>query len=146
MFRGQYEHTIDTKGRVSVPSNFRDLIQENYSEALVLTRFNDCLVCYPQEEWDALEKKIAQLPQLKPEVQVFQRFFLSGASNCQFDKQGRILIPAFLRQHAAIEKEVVFVGMLKKIELWSKDRWDKAFAESQEKFSAMSSVLSDLGI
>lgn len=146
MFRGQHEHTIDTKGRVSVPSHFRDLITEHYADSVILTRFNDSLVCYPLDEWAQLEKKIAQLPQMKPEVQVFQRFFLSGATQCQLDKQGRILIPAFLREHAGIEKDVVFVGMLKKIEIWSKSRWDIAFEESKKQFGSMSAVLSDLGI
>ena len=146
MFRGQYEHTIDAKGRVSVPSHFRELIAENYTDALMLTRSKDCLVCYPHEEWMQLEKKIAQLPQLKPEVQIFQRFFLSGASACSIDKHGRILIPAFLRQHADIQKEVVFVGMLKKIEIWSKSAWEAEFERSKQQFADMSAAMADLGI
>lgn len=146
MFRGFYEHNIDYKGRVSFPAHFRELLLDQYSEKLIMTHFQDCLVCYPQDEWEILENKIAGLSQFKKEVQVFQRYFLSGATEVSLDKQGRVLIPGHLRDHAALEKELVFVGMLKKIEIWSKARWKTAFEDSKDKIDDITGVLSELGI
>lgn len=137
---------MDSKGRVSIPSKFREILSEKYSESLIVTNFDKCLVCYPIEEWDALERKASQLPQLKKEVKAFQRFFISGATECPLDAQGRILIPPALREFADLGKDVVLVGMLKKIEVWSKVRWKETFAQSQKKFEEFADVLAELGI
>jgi MraZ protein len=146
MFRGRYEHTIDGKGRLSIPSRFREILSDRYSETLVLTNFDRCLVAFPQEEWDVLERKAAALPQLKKEVKAFQRYFISGATECPLDRQGRILIPPTLRTCAELSRDVVLVGMLKKIEIWSKTRWEEAFTESQKSFEEIGDVLAELGI
>lgn len=146
MFRGRYEHTIDAKGRLSIPSHFRDILSHKYSDRLVITNFDHCLVAYPQEEWEALERRAAALPQLKKEVKAFQRYFISGATECPLDRHGRVLISPVLRSYAELEKEVVLVGLLKKIEIWSKPLWEKVFEESQKSFEENSDVLAELGI
>ena len=146
MFRGWHEHAMDRKGRVSVPSKFREILVDKYSESLIVTNFDRCLVAYPVEEWEQLERKASALPQLKKEVKAFQRFFISGAVECPLDAQGRILIPPTLREFADLGKEVVLVGMLKKMELWSKARWKETFAQSQKKFEDFADVLAELGI
>jgi len=146
MFRGRYEHTIDGKGRLSIPSRFREILTDKYTETLILTNFGRCLVAYPLEEWEALERKAAALPQLKKEVKAFQRYFISGAGECPLDGQGRILIPPSLRTCAELERDVVIVGLLRKIEIWSKPRWQEAFSQSQESFEENSDVLAELGL
>ena len=145
MFRGWFEHTVDGKGRVSIPSRFREILSDKYSETLVLTNLDRCLVAYPQEEWDVLERKVAALPQLKKGVKAFQRFFVSGATECPLDRQGRILLPPTLRDYADLKKDIVLVGMLKKIEIWSKARWEEIFRQSQKSFEE-SDVLAELDI
>lgn len=146
MFRGRYEHTIDGKGRLSIPSKFRDILAEKYSDTLIVTNFDNCLVAYPREEWEVLERKASALPQLKKEVKAFQRYFISAATECPVDAQGRILLAPTLREYAKLDRDVVIVGMLKKIEIWSKDRWSDVFAESERGFEEYSDVLAELGI
>jgi MraZ protein len=146
MFRGRFEHTIDSKGRVSIPAKFRELLAEKYDERLILTNFDRCLVAYPFEEWRGLEEKVGSLSMVKKEVRVFQRFFISGAAECPIDKLGRILIPPTLRDYAQLARNVVFNGMLKKFEIWSKDRWLEEIKRSEESFEGMSEALADLGI
>ena len=146
MFRGRYEHTIDSKGRLSIPSRFREILVDRYSETLIVTNFDRCLVAFPKEEWEALERKAALLPQLKKEVKSFQRYFISGATECPLDGQGRILIPPTLRDYADLGRDVVLVGLLKKMEIWSKARWQEVFSHSQKTFEETSDVLAELGI
>ncbi len=146
MFRGRFEHTIDSKGRVSIPAKFRELLAEKYDERLVLTNFDRCLVAYPFEEWRSVEEKVGSLSMVKKEVRAFQRFFISGAAECPIDKLGRILIPPTLRDYAQLERNVVFNGMLKKFEIWSKDRWQEEIMRTEENFEGMSEALADLGI
>src|SRR4030066_702119 len=111
MFRGRFEHIIDSKGRVSIPAKFRELIVEKYDDRLILTNFDRCLVAYPYEEWRVLEERVGSLSMVKKEVKAFQRFFISGATECPIDNLGRILIPPTLRVYALMEKDVVFAGM-----------------------------------
>ncbi len=146
MFRGRFEHAIDSKGRVSVPAKFRELLAEKYDERLILTNFDRCLVAYPFEEWRGVEEKVGSLSMVKKEVRAFQRFFISGAAECPIDKLGRILIPPTLRDYAQLERNVVFNGMLKKFEIWSKDRWQEEIMRTEENFEGMSEALADLGI
>lgn len=146
MFRGRFEHTIDPKGRISIPSRFREVLRERYDERLIVTNLDGCLVAYPFKEWEVLEQKASQLSMFKKEVKAFLRFFYSGATECAIDKLGRILIPPVLRDYAELEKEVVLVGALKKIEIWSKGRWDRVIAKSPEDFDDISDVLAGLGL
>lgn len=121
MFMGEYNHSIDAKGRIIIPSKFR----ESLGETFVLTLGLDgCLFVYPNSEWESFLTKLNSLPGSK-EARQLQRYFLAGATECEVDKQGRILIPTKLRNAAALDKDVIFVGVLSKIEIWSKERWEQ---------------------
>lgn len=146
MFRGRYENTTDTKGRISIPSKFREVLAAYSDEKLIITNFDGCLWAYPVKEWQAIEEKVSALPQFKSEVRALQRVFISAASECTFDRQGRILIPPPLREYAGIEREVVFVGMVRRIEIWSKPRWQTEFEKSQAAISESMESLANLGI
>jgi MraZ protein len=146
MFRGRFEYSIDSKGRVSIPAKFRELLSEKYDDRLILTNFDRCLVAYPYEEWRVLEEKVSSLSMVKKETKAFQRFFISGATECPIDKLGRILVPTTLRAYAQLEKNVVFAGMLKKFEIWGKERWEEEISRSQENFEGISEALAELGI
>jgi MraZ protein len=146
MFRGRHEHTIDPKGRVSIPAKFREFLTKKFDERLVITNFDGCLVAYPYEEWIRLEEKASSLSMVKKETRSFMRFFFSSAIECILDKQGRILIPQTLREYADLEKEVVLVGQLRKIEIWSKERWNDQILRAHENFDQISEVLSELGL
>lgn len=120
MFMGEFIHTIDAKGRIIIPSKFR----EGLGDEFVITQGLDgCLFAYPLAEWQLFVEKLKKLPGTK-EARQLQRYFMAGAALCQADKQGRILIPAKLRESAALEKDIVFVGVLNKIEIWNKERWE----------------------
>jgi MraZ protein len=141
MFRGNFEHTIDQKGRLSIPSRFRELLREHYEEKFIVTRSENCLEAYPEAEWVKLEKKISQLPQLDKNAKAVMRFLVSSAIECPVDKQGRILIPQYLRNHAGLEKDVVLAGMIDKVEIWAKDRWEKEMSETSEQFGELGGTL-----
>ncbi len=146
MFRGRYEHSIDQKGRISIPSKFREILGAQYDERLIITNFDQCLWAYPVAEWKKVEAKVASLPQLKPEVKALQRFFISAASESPLDKQGRILIPPTLREYADLDKDCVMVGMSQRIEIWSLDRWNKVFMDAEQTLQDSIEQLTDLGI
>ena len=146
MFRGRFEHTIDSKGRISIPAKFRDLLAEKYDERVMITNFDRCLVAYPYEEWKTMEEKISSLSMVKKEAKAFQRFFVSAAAECPIDKLGRILIPPTLRSYAQLEKEVIFAGMIKKFEIWSKDRFLDEIQKAEENFEGMAETLANLGL
>ena len=101
MFRGRYEHTIDNKGRLSIPSKFRDILMAQGDERLIVTNFDGCLWAYPFWEWKTVEEKVAALPQFKPEVKDLQRFFISAASECPLDPNGRIVIPPARKRYGS---------------------------------------------
>src|SRR5687767_4309836 len=130
MFRGQFEHAIDAKGRTSLPARFRSSLEDaaDGEVCLILTPalFDPCLHAYPLPAWEELEKKIAELPKFDPNVVAFRRRYVSAAVECELDKQGRILIPPSLREHAGLVKDVLWAGMGQTAELWSKDRWAAA--------------------
>lgn len=146
MFRGRFEHSLDSKGRLSIPSKFREILTTNYDERLVVTNFDNCLWAYPASEWKKVEDKVASLPQFKDEVKAFQRVFISAAAECSVDRAGRILIPQTLRDYASIEKDVILVGMTNRIEIWSGERWKTVFEEALTSLSGMGDKLADLGL
>lgn len=122
MFMGEYNHTIDQKGRLIIPSKFRELLGEQF----VVTRGLDgCLFLFPVNEWNDYEEKLKKLPMADRNARSFSRFFTAGATLCEIDKQGRVLIPATLRKFAKIDKEVILAGLLNRIELWSKERYEE---------------------
>lgn len=120
MFMGEYNHTIDAKGRLIVPAKFREQLG---SEFVVTKGLDGCLFVYSNEEWKHIEDKFREIPLTTKDARKFSRFFFAGAAVCEVDKQGRILLPANLREYAAIEKDVVSVGVLNRVEIWSRDRW-----------------------
>lgn len=146
MFRGRYEYGVDTKGRLAIPSKFREVLGTKFDERLIVTHFDQCLWAYPVPIWQELEKKIAALPQFQEEVKALQRVFVSAASECPLDKQGRILLPPTLREYAGLQKEAVLVGMTQRIEIWSADRWKKIFEESQKTLELKPDKLAELGL
>ncbi|MDE5938772.1 MAG: division/cell wall cluster transcriptional repressor MraZ [Lachnospiraceae bacterium] len=125
MFMGEYNHTIDAKGRLIIPSKFREIL----GDAFVVTKGLDgCLFVYDNEEWKRFEEKLRSLPITNKEARQFVRFFLAGATEAEVDKQGRILIPNVLREFAALTKDVVLVGVGSRIEIWGKERFEDAAA------------------
>ena len=122
MFMGENNHTVDAKGRLIVPSKFREQLGEEF---VVTKGLDGCLFVYDNSEWKALEEKLHALPLTNANARKFSRFFLAGATACEVDKQGRILLPAVLREFAGIEKEAVLVGVGSRIEIWSRDSWSK---------------------
>jgi MraZ protein len=146
MFRGRYVHALDAKGRLSVPSRFREALAQHREEVLILTNFGNCLAGFPSDEWELFEEKIRGLSMLQQDVRAFSRYFFSGAQECPVDRQGRILIPPTLREDAGLEKDVVLAGVANRIELWSKARWDAFYRESTENFEAIAAKLSEFGL
>ncbi len=124
MFMGEYNHTIDAKGRIIIPAKFREQLGDEF----VITKGMDgCLFVYPNEAWAEFEEKLKALPlTVNKEARKFSRFFLAGATAVEIDKQGRVLIPATLREFAGLSKDVVFAGVLERIEVWDKDKWHEA--------------------
>jgi MraZ protein len=138
---GEYSHTIDVKGRLIIPARFR----EGLGDKFVVTKgLDNCLFVYPQDEWSALEEKLKSLPFTRADARAFVRFFFSGASECEVDKQGRILIPVNLREYAQLSKEVVVLGVSSRVEIWSKDRWDNYNDLAAENFEEIAEKIVDL--
>ena len=123
MFMGEYNHTVDAKGRLIVPSKFREQLGDEF---VVTKGLDGCLFVYENTEWKALEEKLHALPLTNANARKFSRFFLAGATTCEVDKQGRILLPAVLRDFAKIEKDAVLVGVGSRIEIWSRDVWNQS--------------------
>ena len=146
MFRGQYEHTIDPKGRVSIPSKFREVLAAKGDGRLVITHFDNHLMAYPFDEWRGFEEKMAALPSTNDEVASFIRYLVAGAVDCEVDKQGRVLIPPPLRDSGGLTSEVVLAGALKKFEIWDKRRWHDERKKTLENFGSIKGALAGLGL
>ena len=127
MFMSQYNHTVDTKGRLIVPSKFREQLGDEF---VVTKGMDGCLFVYAHDDWNAFEQKLTSLPLINKEARKFARFFLAGAASVEVDKQGRILLPTNLRQFAGLEKDVVLVGVGSRIEIWSLENWENMDADS----------------
>ena len=121
MFIGEYNHTIDAKGRLIIPSRFREVLGDEF---VVTKGMDGCLFVFDNPEWQAFEEKLHKLPMIDKGARQFTRFFLAGAASVEVDKQGRILLPAVLREFAGITKDAVLVGVGSRVEIWSKDRWE----------------------
>ena len=123
MYMGEYNHTVDAKGRLIIPSKFREKLGDTF---VVTKGLDGCLFVYDNTEWTAFEEKLKALPLMNKESRKFVRFFLAGAASVEVDKQGRILLPPSLREFADLDKEVILAGVGGHIEIWSKDRWAEA--------------------
>lgn len=143
MFMGEYRHTIDEKGRIIIPAKFR----EELGKAFVVTRGLDhCLFVYPALEWSQLEQKLKTLPFTRSDARAFTRFFFSGATEAELDKQGRVNVPGNLRQYAKLDKECVVLGVSNRVEVWSKRIWESYFAESEESFNEIAEKIVDFDL
>jgi MraZ protein len=125
MFRGSSFHTIDTKGRIIIPARFREKIAEGGGDGVMVTCMDRALFAYPYNEWSRIEGRILALAEKSTAMRRFRRVFIGGAFDCPCDRQGRVLIPPSLRQYAAIEKEIVIVGVLEYFEIWSRANWEQ---------------------
>ena len=142
MFTGEYHHNLDNKGRIAIPAQFRG----NLRDGATLTRGLDkCLTIYPRRSWTLLVNKLANLSIVQANSRAFVRFMLSGAKNSSLDKQGRVIIPEYLRRYAGIKKKVVIIGLFDKIELWSEERWIKYRADTEKKSNQIAEKLGELG-
>ena len=137
MFMGEYHHSIDAKGRIIIPSKVRDGLGENF---IVTRGLDGCLFLYPKLEWDKKIEKFKELPDTKDKRQ-FMRIFLSGATICEYDKQGRINIPNPLIEFAKLEKDCIIIGVDEKLEIWSKERWEEFIANNEENLSEIADNL-----
>ena len=147
MFRGRYEHTIDAKGRTSLPARYRDVLSSIGERRVILTSALDpCLVAYTSPEWSAFEERLAKLPQFDRAVQKLKRIYVSGAVECEVDDSGRILIPPTLRDHAKLQKDVLWAGSGKYAELWDAKAWKAHFDTTDEERGQISARLAELGL
>ncbi len=144
MFRGRHDHTIDVKGRVSIPAGFRMEIQRRSEKPPVITNDKDCLALYPYEDWVAFEERLVKASQLQPEVQAVTRFFVSNAEDAPIDSQGRILIPKHLRNHASLERQVTVAGMGSRIEIWDTHALEQELARTYDRLDEYRVVVASL--
>lgn len=147
MFRGRFEHTIDPKGRTSLPARYRDVLTSIGERRIMLTSGLDpCLVAYTMPEWLAFEDRISKLSTFDPAVQRLRRIYVSGAVECDVDDSGRILVPPTLREHANLSKDVIWAGSGRFAELWDKKSWRDAFETTDEEKLQMQKRLAELGL
>ncbi len=125
MFRGRSSHILDEKGRIVIPSRFRDMIRAGGADVVIISRLDGGLVAYPLNEWSKIENRINALAERSESMRRFRRVFTGNAAECPCDKQGRILIPPTLRAYAGLEKEIVLAGVQDHFEIWSQEKWDK---------------------
>ena len=145
-FRGQSVHRSDAKGRLRIPTKFRDVLQNHYSDALVITMMEECLVAYPPEIWEKIESKVESFSQVDPQQRAFMRFFISSAEECEFDNQGRILIPPVLRERVPLGEEIILAGMLTSFEIWNKSAWDRHTRWDSEQYQQIMGFVAGTGL
>ncbi len=143
MYIGEYQHSIDGKGRLIIPAKFREVLGESF----IMTKgLDNCLFVYELSEWKIIEDKLKTLPMTSKNARAFMRFIFSGATECEADKQGRILIPTNLREHAFIEKDVVTIGVGNRLEIWSKANWDTYNDDDSLSYENIAEAMAELGI
>ncbi len=140
-FRGTFYHSIDTKGRLSIPSGFRLELQRRSDRAPILTNHLECLHLYPHEDWVEFEERLGRVASMDPDAQRLARWMISGAVEAPIDNQGRILIPPFLRDRAQLGKEVAILGVSRRMEIWDRERLDLDLNGTQARFNEISSEL-----
>ena len=143
MFIGEYRHNLDAKGRLILPAKFRSCLGER---CIASRGLDHCLFVFPLEEWQGMEEKMRNLPLTKKDARAFSRFFFSGATECELDGQGRILLPPSLREYAQIKKEVAIIGVSSRIEIWAADRWDEYCAGAEETYEELAEQMDKGGV
>ncbi|MCK4248395.1 MAG: division/cell wall cluster transcriptional repressor MraZ [Candidatus Omnitrophica bacterium] len=142
MFYGEYEHSLDTKNRVIIPAKFRDVLKQNYVDKFFITRGLDkCLFIFAEDEWRLQEQKFKTRSFTKSEVRKFNRLFFSGASDVGCDRQGRILVPNYLKAYAEIKKDVFIIGVSNRFEIWAKDKWNNFYNDTKDSFEEIAENL-----
>jgi len=145
MFYGEYFHSIDRKGRLILPAKFRDAAKANFVEKFFITRGLDkCLFMFSEEEWRTQEAKFKAMPFTKQEARTFNRLYFSGAIEVIPDKQGRIIIPQYLKDFAEIKKDVVVVGVSNRVEVWAQDKWEAFYGNSRASFEEIAEKLIEI--
>lgn len=146
MFRGRFVHTIDSKGRMSLPHAYRMELQRRGDHPPILTNLRECLALFPYEDWLEIEKRLCSASPMQLEVQALQRFMVSGAVDCPIDGQGRILVPPYLREHARLEREVTVAGVGPRIELWDKAAFDQDLGRTKDRYPEIAAAVVERGI
>jgi MraZ protein len=146
VFRGRSTHLIDSKGRVSIPTRFRDLLKTIGDPRLIITNGDQCLTAYTYKAWEEVETKMGQLSLVDRDIRSYKRFLVSGASECSLDRQGRILIPPTLREYAKLDKEVILAGQLKYFEVWDKSRFEADLEKNTNNLPNLEDKLASLGL
>ncbi len=145
-FRSKSEHSLDTKGRLNFPSRFREVLSQYGSETLMVTIWKKHLRAYPISEWEIIEDKLLDQGKEQPRLVSFIRLVLSGVTECKLDKQGRIVLPAALRNETHMGQEVILTGMRDWVEIWDKEAWQLELQNTRENFDSFDEALSSLGI
>ncbi|MFH1233712.1 MAG: division/cell wall cluster transcriptional repressor MraZ [Patescibacteria group bacterium] len=143
MFIGEYNHNLDDKGRLAVPVKFRILLKHG---AVVTKGLDNCLFLYAKKEWLELAKKLSKLPINQANPRAFARLMLAGAMDVDFDNQGRIMLPEYLRKFAGVKKKVIIAGLYNRLEIWDEDNWNKYKAGAEEKSVDIAEALGELGV
>jgi transcriptional regulator MraZ len=142
MWYGEYNHTLDAKDRFILPSKFREKIKTLKNKQFCITRGLDgCLSLYSQDEWKQLEQKLAALSFTKQQSRSFNRLLFSGATEVEVDTQGRITVPEYLKEFASIKREIVIIGVVNRIEIWDKERWNSFYQDNKKRFEEMAENL-----
>jgi len=145
MFYGEYLHSIDRKGRIILPAKFREVAKAHFVEKFFLTRGLDkCLFMFSEEEWRTQEAKFKGISFTKQQARTFNRLYFSGAVEIVPDKQGRILVPQYLKDFAEIKRDVILVGVSNRIEVWAKDKWQEFYGNSRQSFEDIAEKLMDV--
>ncbi len=143
MFIGEYNHNLDEKGRLSVPVRFRSELKEG---GVVTRGLDGCLFLYPMGEWKALADKLSRLPLSQSNTRAFVRLMLAGAMEVRIDKQGRIVIPDYLRKYAKLRKKVVVNGLYNRLEIWDEDKWERYKSKTEKESGDIAEKLGELGV
>ena len=143
MFIGEYHHNIDEKGRLAIPTKFRSQLEKG---AVVTRGLDNCLFLYPQGEWEGLADKLAKLPISKSNTRGFARFMLAGAMDIEMDKQGRVVLPDYLRKFAGIKKKAIIAGLYNRLEIWDEEKWEKYKKESEKGSNEIAEALGEMNV
>jgi len=142
MFYGEFQHSIDRKGRLILPAKFREVAKAHFIEKFFVNRGLDkCLFMFAEEEWRSQESKLKAISFTKQQSRVFNRLYFSGAVEVAFDTQGRILLPQYLKDFAEIKRDVVLVGVSNRIEIWAKDKWQEFYGNSRQSYEEIAEKL-----
>ena len=143
MFIGEYQHNLDTKGRLAVPAKFRSLLQEG---AVVTKGLDNCLFLYSKDAWKKIAEKLANLPIGQSKARAFARHMIAGAMEIDFDSQGRVTLPEYLRLFATLDKKVIIAGLYDRLEIWNEDAWSEYKTSSEKDSAEIAEALGELGV